>query len=127
MKRLKTILLVFGSIPLWIGCEVEDKNEVIETNCIIQTTSLVGGEDNFEFVWAFNCSLKSIQVRVLNGFGQEIKKFVNIDDLRAFDLQNLQPPNEQNLIYYWLAEFETEENPGFIQNQRGKFTYLADK
>lgn len=114
------LLLAFQS------CRVEPNGEQTSVDCLIQTSEIVGGGEDFQFKWAFNCTVEFIKVTVLNGFGQEVLNFKNIDDLRAFDVQNLEPENEQALTYYWLAEFETLENPGILQTQRGKFIYLAN-
>lgn len=124
--KLGKFLFAFAIVLLLPTCSKESEEQKTEVDCLIQTSEIVGGEADFQFKWAFNCTMKYIQVSILNGFGQEVENFQNIDALRAFDLQNLQPENEQSVIYYWLAEFETEENPGLHQSQRGKFTYLAN-
>ncbi len=120
------LLFVFTLLIALQACTKKSEEQEIETECLIQTSEIVGGKGDFQFKWAFNCTVKYIHVSILNGFGQEVENFQNMDALRAYDVQNLEPENEQSVIYYWLAEFETKENPGVLQSQRGRFTYLSN-
>lgn len=124
--RFSPFLLVLFIFLAFQSCEVEPRADESLPICLIQTSEIVGGENDFQFKWAFNCTVEFINVIVLNGFGQEVESFGNINDLRAFDVHDLEPENEQSITYYWLAEFETLENPGVLQTQRGRFIYLAN-
>lgn len=123
----KLAFTVFCSLPLLFAtaCKKDGTKTHSPSECLLQTSEVVGGEENYEFRWAFNCTVEYIKVSVLNGFGQEILNFHTLEDIQAFNVEKLEPVNQQNITYFWLAEFETKEMPGLKQTQRGRFVYLA--